>query len=92
MIGAIELLRKKADDCERRARRAIDKSDQAELMDMCAELHWLSGEAARLQSRITLLETSKSSVTARRVTPPSALLKAQRIYVTSTPTLSNSKT
>ena len=62
MIGAIELLRKKADECERRARRAIDKSDQAELMDMCAALHFLSGEAARLQSRITLLEASEISV------------------------------
>jgi hypothetical protein len=77
MIGAIELLRKKADECERRAKRAIDKSDQAELMDMCAELHWLSGEAARLQSRITLLEASGSFATDCRVAPASATLEAR---------------
>ncbi|GGI32805.1 hypothetical protein [Bradyrhizobium guangdongense] len=77
MIGAIELLRKKADECERRAKRAIDKSDQAELMDMCAELHWLSGEAARLQSRITLLEASEPFVTDCRVTQTSAPLEAR---------------
>ncbi|MDA9432088.1 hypothetical protein [Bradyrhizobium sp. CCBAU 51627] len=76
MIGAIELFRRKADECERRARRAIDKSTQAELMDMCAALHWLSGEAARLQSRITLLEASESFGTDRRITPAPANLEA----------------
>ena len=69
LIGTIELLRKKADECERRARRAFDKSEEAELMDMCAELHWLSGEAARLQSRIAQLEASEISATDRRTIP-----------------------
>ena len=76
MIGAIELFRKKADECERRARRAIDKSEQAELMDMCAALHFLSGEAARLQNRIALLEASESFVTECLITPPSAAREA----------------
>lgn len=76
MIRAIELFRTKADKCERLAKRTIDKLSQAELMDMCAELHWLSGEVARLQSRITQLDASGTSVIDPRITPTSAALEA----------------
>ncbi len=62
MIRAIELFRNKADECERRAKHTVGKSEQAELMDMCAELHWLSGEVARLQSRIAQLDGSETPV------------------------------
>ncbi|MBR0724000.1 hypothetical protein [Bradyrhizobium manausense] len=76
MIRAIELFRMKADECERRAKRTLDKSEQAELVDMSAELHWLSGEAARLQSRITQLEACETSITDRRIAPASAAPEA----------------
>ncbi|MDN5000497.1 hypothetical protein ACFQZO_06335 [Bradyrhizobium sp. GCM10027634] len=76
MIRAIELFRMKADECEHRAKHTINKSEQAELVDMCAEFHWLSGEAARLQNRITQLDASRMSAIDGRITPASAAPQA----------------
>ena len=51
MIRAIKLLRETADDCESRARQISDRATQGELIDICAEWHWLAGEAAKLHDR-----------------------------------------
>ncbi len=52
MIDAIALLRKTADECEKRAKTARALAAQSDLMDIAAEWHWLAGRAAMLHDRI----------------------------------------
>jgi len=58
MIRAVEFLRNRADECEARAMKMPDKAVQAELVDICAEMHWLAGEATKLLKRIKQLEAA----------------------------------
>lgn len=52
MIEAIALLRRTADECERRARRPGSAGTvKAEMMDVVAKWHWLAAEAAMLCRR-----------------------------------------
>lgn len=64
MINAIELLRRTADACESRARAASDRAIKAELYDMSAQWHWLSGEAAKLHDRANKIELAKADTAA----------------------------
>jgi hypothetical protein len=64
MINAIELLRRTADACESRARATSDRAIKAELYDMSARWHWLSGEAAKLHDQANEIEFAKADATA----------------------------
>jgi hypothetical protein len=64
MINAIELLRRTADACESRARATSDRAIKAELYDMSARWHWLSGEAAKLHDQANKIELAKADTTA----------------------------
>lgn len=49
MIEALALLRRTAEECERRAREPESAAmAKAEMMDLAAKWHWLAGEAATL--------------------------------------------
>ena len=64
MINAIELLRTTADGCESRARATSDRAIKAELYDMSAQWHWLSGEAAKLHDQANKIDLAKADTTA----------------------------
>jgi hypothetical protein len=64
MINAIELLRRTADACESRARTTSDRAIKAELYDMSAQWHWLSGEAAKLHDQANKIDLAKADTTA----------------------------
>ena len=52
MVEAIALLRKIAEECECRARKAdLGSAIQAEMMDMAAQWHYLAGKASKLCER-----------------------------------------
>ena len=69
MINAIALLRKTADECEDRARRASPGDAQAELMDIAAEWHWLAGRAAMLHDRAMQVEIAAACPASSPGTP-----------------------
>ncbi len=64
MINAIELLRRTADACESRARATSDRAIKAELYDISAQWHWLSGEAAKLYDQANKIELAEADTTA----------------------------
>jgi hypothetical protein len=51
MKKTVQALREAADECERRARLASNRTVQAELFDLTAQWHWLAGEVARISEK-----------------------------------------
>ena len=52
MKKTVQALREAADECERRARLASNRTVQAELFDLTAQWHWLAGEVARISEKV----------------------------------------
>ena len=48
MTKTFEALRRAADECEQQAKRTVDRTAKATLLDRTAELHWLAKELAEL--------------------------------------------
>jgi hypothetical protein len=48
MTKTFEALRRAADECEQQAKRTVDWTAKATLLDRTAELHWLAKELAEL--------------------------------------------
>jgi hypothetical protein len=68
MIEAIALLRRTADDCERRARMPDSNGAvKAEMMDIAAKWHLLAGEAAILCKRSKELNSGDNAACAQRL-------------------------
>jgi len=51
MKKTISALREAADECERRARLATNRTVQAELYDLTAQWHWLAGQVAEVSEK-----------------------------------------